>query len=102
MTTGKKYDTGKNRYDLVPPEVLEQVVQIWTYGAVKYTDRNWEKGLAWGRLFSAAMRHLWAFWRGEDVDAESKMPHLAHAACNCMMLLHYKTHRREFDDRPTI
>lgn len=99
MAGGRKYDNQKPRWDLMPPEI-EQVVDVLTYGASKYDDRNWEQGIKWGRVFAATLRHLWAFWRGEDKDQESGMDHLAHAACNCLFLLHYKKHCQEYDDRP--
>lgn len=88
-TDAVKYDAGKARYDLLPPDALEALVAIYTSGAEKYGDRNWERGMGWGRVFGAAMRHLFAFWRGEDRDPESGQPHLAHAAWNCMTLLAY-------------
>lgn len=95
-----KYDAGKLRYDLVPPEAFAEVVKIYNYGAKKYPEpRNWEKGMSWGRLFGAIMRHTWAWWRGEDIDPESGLPHLAHAAWSCIALLHYSKHKKEFDDR---
>jgi hypothetical protein len=97
---GKKHDFGKTRYDLIPPVALEHLALVYTFGAKKYGDRNWEKGISWGRIFGAIMRHLWAFWRGEDLDPESNLPHLAHAACGCFMLLTYRKTRKDFDDRP--
>lgn len=89
LSVGTKNDTGKLRWDLVPPE-FEEVVKILTFGANKYADRNWEKGISYGRLFAAAMRHLWAFARGEKLDDESGLPHLAHACCDIMFLLTYE------------
>jgi hypothetical protein len=97
---GKKHDLGKTRYDLIPPVALEHLAQVYTFGAKKYGDRNWEAGISWSRIFGAIMRHLWAFWRGEDLDHESKMPHLAHAACGCFMLLTYLSTHKDCDDRP--
>ena len=97
---GRKNDAGKTRYDLIPPEALDMIAQIYTFGAAKYDDRNWEKGLSWGRCFAAAMRHLWAFWRGEDLDPESGLPHTAHAAWNCFALLTYQIRQTGTDDRP--
>ena len=97
---GTKYDTGKLRFDLVPSEALEAVVEVWTYGANKYADRDWEKGLAWGRIFAALMRHMWAFWRGESLDEESGLPHLAHAAWCTLALLQYYLMKIGTDDRP--
>lgn len=99
----KKFDEGKTRYDLIPPEALEQLVDILTFGAKTYGDRNWEKGLPYGRIFAATMRHLWKWWRGEDCDPESKLPHLAHAACNIFFLMTYESRVMDIDnldDRP--
>jgi hypothetical protein len=55
--------------------------------------------MAWSRPFNAAMRHLWAWFRGERCDPERKLPHLAHAAVNCMFLLDYEHHGWGKDDR---
>jgi len=83
----------------MPPRALDSVVEILTYGAAKYADRDWEKGIEWGRLFGAAQRHLWSFWRGEDIDPESGLPHLSHAACNILMLIEYYFLHNGTDDR---
>ena len=96
---GRKDDTGKLRFDLLPVRPLEQITEIYTYGANKYDDNNWRSGIQWGRIFSASMRHMWAFWRGEDLDSESGLPHLAHAAFGCLTLLEYMETHRELDDR---
>jgi hypothetical protein len=100
LKEGVKYDGEKARFDLIPPGPLEALADIYTYGAGKYEDRNWEKGIKWGRVFGAIMRHLWAFWRGEDVDEESGRSHLAHAAWGCFALLEYSKTQKSFDDRP--
>lgn len=98
---GWRYDAGKRRWDLVPPEI-EEVVDVFTFGAVKYADRNWEKGMSWGRVFGSLLRHSWAFWRGEDIDKESGLHHMAHAMWNCLALLTYSRRRIGTDDRSTI
>ena len=100
MDVARKYDNEKERFDLIPPGPLLELARVYTYGAGKYADRNWEKGLAWGRIFAAIMRHLWKFWRGEWVDDESGLPHLAHAAWGCFALLEYMNTHPELDDRP--
>lgn len=97
--TGRKDDNGKLRFDLLPVRPLEQIASIYTYGANKYDDNNWRGGISWGRVFGASMRHLWAFWRGEDNDPESGLSHLAHAAFGCLTLLEYMETHRELDDR---
>jgi len=96
---GRKDDTGRLRFDLLPVKPLEQIANIYTYGANKYDDNNWRSGMQWGRVFAATMRHLWTFWRGEDLDQESGLPHLAHAAFGCLTLLEYMETHRELDDR---
>lgn len=97
---GRKDDLGKLRYDLLPASALEDVVKVLTYGATKYDDRNWEKGISWTRMFGAVMRHLWEWMKGSDIDPESELPHMAHATVDCLFLLQYARTRREFDDRP--
>jgi len=94
-----KHDKGKLRYDLVPPDALNELAHVYTYGASKYTDRNWEKGMDYGRVFAAIQRHLWAFWSGEELDKESNLHHLAHAAWGCLTLLSYSIRRVGEDDR---
>ena len=97
---GVKFDGGKLRYDLIPHDALEQFVRVLTYGAEKYADRNWEKGMDWSRLYAAALRHLTAWWRGKSIDPESHLPHLAHALCCINFLLAYELRGMGGDDRP--
>jgi len=96
---GVKFDKGKERYDLLASHSLHEVAKVYTMGAEKYDDNNWRQGILWGRIFGAAMRHLWAFWRGEDIDPESGLHHLAHASWGCLTLLEYTETHPEFDDR---
>ena len=98
---GIKHDQDKLRFDLFSPVALEEVAKVYTFGAKKYGDRNWEKGLKWGRVFGAIQRHLWAFWGGEDKDPETGILHLAHAAWGCLALIHYWYFKRELDNRPS-
>lgn len=96
---GMKFDNGKNRFDLLPVGPLDALAQVYTFGAQKYADHNWRKGIKWSRIFAAIMRHLWAFWRGEDKDPESGLPHLAHAAWGTFTLLEYFESCPHYDDR---
>lgn len=97
---GIKADEGKARYDLIPEGPLNEVAQVLNYGCNKYSARNWEKGLLFGRCFAAMNRHMWAFWRGEDIDPESGLMHLAHVVCNAMFLMEYSLRGTGTDDRP--
>lgn len=82
-----KHDEGKSRLDLVPYDALLMVGDVLAYGAKEYPDRNWERGLDWGRVFAATLRHLAKWASGERFDPDSKLPHLAHATADVMMLL---------------
>lgn len=110
-TEGVKYDKGKAPYHLIPPEFLEALCVILDFGAQKYGERNWEKGMAWSRVFSACMRHLWAWWGGRgpttksflfsDLDVETKCSHLWHAACCIVFLVTFEERGAGTDDRFT-
>lgn len=94
-----KNDTGKLRFDLLPPEALEAVAEVYTIGAKKYADRNWEKGLSWGRVFAALMRHAWAWMRGETFDQVDGQRHMASVAWCALALLTYEIRKTGVDDR---
>lgn len=99
MNNAVKFDTEKARYDLIPAWPLEELAKVYTLGAKKYEPHNWRKGMRWGRVYAAIMRHLWAFWCGEDKDPESGLPHVAHAAWGCFTLLEYMRTNKKDDDR---
>lgn len=83
------FDAGKPRLDLLPSEALEAVAGVLAYGASKYSEFNWRKGMLWRKLLGSTLRHLFQWARGQDLDAESGLNHLAHASCDALMLLTY-------------
>lgn len=97
--SGIKHDQEKPDYSLLSSWSLDEVAQVMTYGKRKYDSHNWRKGLNNSRLFSAAMRHLWAWNRGEDFDPETGFSHLAHAGCCVLMILENVKLRPKLDDR---
>ena len=100
LNEGTKYDQGKPAMGLLAPEMLFGVSEILQYGAEKYAARNWEKGISYTRVFGGLMRHLWAWWGGEQLDPETKKSHLWHAGCGLMFLIAYEARgMKEFDDR---
>lgn len=85
---GVKADQGKLRFDLFPPEAEEEIVQALTHGAAKYTDEGWrEVPNGRSRYFAALRRHLNAWRRGERMDQDSGLPHLACAGACLVFLL---------------
>lgn len=102
LIEGTKFDDNKPTFDLLDVDFLEGIAAVLQFGAQKYDAHNWRKGIKYSRVFSALMRHMWAFWRGERLDMETQLPHLHHAACCLMFLCSYEAKRRkyrEFDDR---
>lgn len=105
LANGVKFDDNKLRFDLIPPRPFIELSKVYTYGASKYADRNWEKGMKWGRVFAAMMRHIYKWAIGEVYDSESGLHHLAHAAFGCFTLMEYGWQRplkKEFIDMPDL
>ena len=98
--SGARYNDGKPAMELIPLVTLEDEARVWDYGRQKYTSWNWAKGMAWSVPLGCALRHLAAWQRGEDLDPESGLPHLAHVACNIRMLSLFAKTFPEGDDRP--
>ena len=98
-TPAIKFDNDKPRYDLIPPEALDGLARLYGLGAGKYDDRNWEKGLAWSRVFAAMMRHAWKWFRGEDYDREDGQHHLLSVIWCAMALYTYFVRAVGTDDR---
>lgn len=99
MNGAQKHDQEKNRLELLPFAALEEVGRVFTYGAKKYADHNYRKGLNWSRLLGAAFRHGFRWATGEDRDPESGERHLAHMGCCVLMLLDAEIHGLGTDDR---
>ena len=103
LGSGRKDDAEKTRYDLLPFDILEEDAQLLSYGAVKYADRNWEKGMLWSRSAAALLRHFMAFWlHGQSLDPESGHPHLAAVRFCAAQLRRYERTHPEYDDRPKM
>lgn len=84
---GVKLDTGKVRYDLIPPEAMKGLAEILTFGAEKYIENGWQTvPEAKKRYIGALMRHLEAYRSGELIDPESGKPHIYHVLCNAAFI----------------
>ncbi len=96
---GTKHDDGKSRMDLYPRQALLEIGDVLAFGAAKYEQHNWRKGIQYSRLVAAALRHLTAWNEGEDKDPESGLSHLAHAGCCIAFLIEMQASRPDLDDR---
>lgn len=101
----KKFDKGKLRTDLIPPNVMLALANVLKHGSEKgYGDFNYRngKGLDWRRPYGAILRHLLKWYKGEDIDPESGLPHLDEALGEIVILMDLRDHRKGKDDRPKV
>lgn len=96
---GLRYDQGKTEFHLIPRDGLSELAKVYMFGAKKYAPYNWERGMAWSRVYNSMLRHVYAYWDGETIDAETGLHHMAHAAWNAITLLVYSIRGVGEDDR---
>lgn len=81
---------------------IEGIARVLEFGARKYARSNWKKGLKVTEIIDSMLRHQVAFLNGEDIDAESGLPHPFHIACNALFLAEMMHIKPEMDDRAHI
>lgn len=99
-TTGAQKGHKDAQLGDVDPVALIELAKVAGYGGKKYAQYNYIKGMPYSWSYNALQRHLMAYWSGEDIDPESGLPHLAHAAWHCLALLSYLERGTGTDDRP--
>lgn len=101
QTKGHKDDAEKVRYDLIPAGPLHLLACLYSGGAVKYAEENWRRGISYKRLFSALMRHAWAWMRGENLDPETGLSHMVAVAWCAFGIIELQLQhdKPELDDR---
>lgn len=126
--SARRYNKGKNRMELIPKFDKEQLANVYTRGAHKYSiykdkegneilgskipfeersnyeliddaSSNWRKGLSWTETIGSVERHIEAWKKGEDFDSELSTYHLANASWGLFTLLEYYKSHPELDDR---
>lgn len=104
---GQKNDAEKPMWGLLLRDLwreCDDVVKVLTFGAKKYKERNWqlvEQGAS--RYLDAHDRHLAAVANGEWLDAETGLPHFAHAICSLFFAYWHtrkQLNKRAQDDGP--
>lgn len=70
FATGSVRDlaAGKGRFDLIPTMPLRRLAGLYERGAVKYGDRNWEKGQPLMRYVDSLLRHANCLVAGEPEE----------------------------------
>ena len=85
----------------IPCGPLFQIGGALLSGACKYGAHNWRVvGVRSDVYYDAMLRHVMQWWEGEELDPESGMPHLAHAAACCIILLDAAAQHKLTDNRP--
>lgn len=85
---GFKADAGKADWSLLPIEAVEEIIKVLEFGKDKYTVDGWKDvPNAENRYYSALMRHVAEYRKGEKFDSETGLPHIAHAATNALFLI---------------
>jgi len=120
MKKARRYNTGKLKYHLIPPNFLKELAKVYSAGAEKYTIRdtegnvletgedNWRNGQPWKESVGSVIRHLEKFRDGEDYDMDwpeeilkqfGPTLHLANAAWGIASLIEFYKIHPEMDNR---
>jgi hypothetical protein len=85
--TGAIRDTAedKPRPDLISPFMMCRVGEWLRKGALKYEERNWEKGIPFSRCTASLYRHLVKYMKGYRNE-----DHLSAIIFNAMAMVHYE------------
>lgn len=93
---GRKDDSAKPRFDLIPPRAQEAMARVLTSGAARYGENNWKQVEPLEqRYLAAAMRHLNALSRGEITDPDTGEHHGAHVMCCAAFLVEHHAMQKE-------
>jgi len=75
-------DIGKIRLDLIPPEALLELGEVFGEGAVRHGDENWKKGMPNSVVLNHMMRHLLLYMKGDRDE-----PHMGKVMFGCCVLI---------------
>ncbi len=86
---------------LIPPiAIIEESIALGL-GAKKYGPYNWsDQPVDASTYYSAAMRHLMAWYTGEDADPDTGTTHLGNVRACMAILIDAQTSGSMIDDRP--
>jgi hypothetical protein len=85
----------------VPMGVVVEMGVGMLEGAAKYGRHNYRcAGVRASVYFDALMRHMVAWWEGEDIDPDSGLSHVTKALCTLAVLRDAQMQGMCTDDRP--
>lgn len=97
-----RYNEDKIGVHLVPYESVEEIAKVLDFGAKKYSEDNWKRGLTIRKCMGSLLRHAFAYMRGEKIDKETGLSHIAHIGCNVFFILWYEKYKPELYDIESI
>ena len=119
--TGLRFNEGKLKWGLMHYKSMEPMIRVLMYGAEKYDDWNWAKGLSRLEILECMQRHLAALIDAETSkndklkidfkeDCEgcksgfckthSGQPHIGHILCNGMFYSYFELPENAGKSRP--
>lgn len=93
--------SAKVSFAYIPPIALVAEGIVMAQGAGKYGAYSWgHTAVRASTYYNAAMRHLLAWYTGEDLDPESGQSHMAHVRACAGIVLDAAANNKLVDDRP--
>jgi hypothetical protein len=95
------FGSKKIPFSTIPVPVLGEVAVGMLEGAYKYGRHNYRSlPITSTTYYDATLRHLMAWWEGEDIDAWSGLSHITKAICSLIVLRDAMMQNKWNDDRP--
>lgn len=101
--TNPKDAIGSNKvpFSTVPARVMAEVGLAMLEGSCKYGRHNYrDAGVRASVYYDAVLRHLAAWWEGQDIDPDSGLPHIVKAMAGLAVLRDSMINGNWNDDRP--
>ena len=73
---------GKTRLDLIPPEALEELGEVFGEGAITHGDENWKKGMPNSVVINHMMIHFLKWVKGDRDEL-----HIGKVMFGCCVLI---------------
>lgn len=91
----------KTPFSVIPANVIGELGLAMLEGARKYGRHNYRiAGVRASIYYDACLRHLTAWWEGEDIDLDSGMSHIIKAMTTLVVLRDSMVQGNWQDDRP--
>lgn len=88
-------------FSTIPSEVMAEIGLAMLEGARKYGRHNYRiAGVRSSVYYDALLRHICAWWEGEDIDPDSGLNHVIKALSTLVVLRDAMINEKLTDDRP--